>query len=296
MKRVLILGGRGMLGHKLVQSFSPVFKTLYTLRGGFETVEKFGIFDRERAIENVNIENFVSVRRAVEAAAPDVVVNAVGVIKQVQTAGDVEKTLAINSIFPHRLARLTREFGIRMIGISTDCVFAGTRGNYSEEDVPDALDLYGQSKHWGEIAENGCLTLRTSIIGRELASKNGLVEWFFANRGGEVEGYSKAIFSGFPTVVFADILIDIIEKYPELNGIFHVSSDPISKYDILRMLDGQFRLGIQVDENRDFEIDRSLDSTRFRKVTGFGPASWDQMIARMRADETPYDRWNERTN
>ncbi len=285
-----------MLGHKLVQSFDDVFDTYYTLHGAFESVEDFGIFDRSRAVEDVDVEDLDTVRRAIERTAPDVVVNAVGVIKQVQAAGDVEKTLKINSIFPHRLARLAAAQGFRLITVSTDCVFAGTRGNYSEDDVPDALDLYGQSKHWGELSEKGCLTLRTSIIGREICSKNGLLEWFFSRRGDAVKGYSKAIFSGFPTIVFADILIDIIEKYPDIDGIFHVSSDPISKYEILRMIEKQFGLGVRIDQDTDFVMDRSLDSTKFRETTGFVPAAWGEMIDRMRSDATPYDKWNDHKN
>ena len=296
MKKVLIIGGRGMLGHKLVQAFSSIFETRYTLHGSFETVKEFGIFDREYAIENVDVENIELVRTAIERSEPEVVVNAVGVIKQLAAALDVEKSLSINSIFPHRLARLTSQRSIRLISMSTDCVFAGTRGMYSEQDPPDALDLYGQSKHWGEVSMDNCLTIRTSIIGREVATHNGLVEWFVSQRGNRVNGYSKAVFSGFPTIIFADILIDIIEKYPELCGVVHISSDPISKFDVLRKINSRFRLGAKVEDDPEFLMDRSLDSTRFRGATGFAPPVWDEMIERMYADATPYDKWNDRTN
>lgn len=294
--KVLIFGGRGMLGHKLVQRLSNDFEVDFTLHSSFDSVERFGLFRREHALENIDVRDARSVRSAFELSAPNVVINAVGIVKQVSGSGDVEQILSINSIFPHRLSQLSGEFGARLINIGTDCVFAGTRGMYSESDIPDALDLYGQSKHWGEVSGPNCLTLRTSIIGRELNSTHGLVEWFFTRRGREAQGYSKAVFSGFPTVVFADIIVDIVERYPDLEGIFHVSSKPISKYELLKNIKREFALDVRLAEDRDFVIDRSLDSTRFRNATRFEPPSWEEMIGRMSADATQYDRWNDRKN
>ena len=294
--KVLIFGGGGMLGHKLVQRLSDRFEVDFTLHRDFERVEKFGILKRENAIERLDVQNVESIRSALEWSGPAVVINAVGVIKRVAGCNDVERALSVNSIFPHRLAKLSNEFGARFITISTDCVFAGTRGMYSESDPPDALDLYGQSKHWGETSEGNCLTIRTSIIGRELNLGHGLVEWFFSQRGKRANGYSKAIFSGFPTVVFGDIIVDIIERYRELKGIFHVSSNPISKFDLLDKINHKFDLGVQLTEDRDFAIDRSLDSSKFRESTGFQPPSWDDMIERMRTDTTPYETWNDRNS
>jgi len=294
--KVLIFGGGGMLGHKLVQRLSDRFDVNFTLHGSFDSVERLGIFEREGAIENVDVRNVDSIRSALERSAPATVINAVGVTKQVAGCENVESTLSVNAIFPHRLAKLSEEIGARLITISTDCVFAGTRGMYSEEHVPDALDLYGQSKHWGEIADGIGLTLRTSIIGRELNSAHGLLEWFISQRGKRVKGYSKAIFSGFPTVVFADIIIDIIERYRELKGIFHVSSSPITKFDLLDKVNHKFDLGVQLTEDRDFAIDRSLDSSKFQRATGFQSPSWDEMIERIRADSTPYESWKDRNS
>jgi dTDP-4-dehydrorhamnose reductase len=293
---VLVFGGKGMLGHKLVQRLSGTFKVYYTLRGSLGSVDKFKFFDRRMGFENVDVENEQSVRDVFEQSEPDVVINAVGVIKQVGAVANVETTLSINSIFPHRLARICREYGARLISVSTDCIFTGNKGMYREVDAPDALDLYGQSKHWGEVVAPNCLTLRTSIVGRELATSHGLVEWLFSNRGGRVKGYSKAIYSGFPTVVFADILVDIIERHPGLCGVFHVSSDPISKFDILKKIDRGFGLAVEIEEDHGFVIDRSLDSSAFRRSTGFEPPMWDEMIGRMVGDPTPYDKWNDLTN
>src|SRR5215207_9145265 len=161
--KILIFGGSGMLGHKLVQVLSPFFEVNYTVRGSFEKVEHFEFFRRDAAIENVDVTEFDLVRKVFEKAKPDVVINAAGVIKQVPQSKDIPKALTLNSIFPHQLAELSQRVGCRLLTMSTDCVFSGDRGNYTETDAPDALDLYGQSKHWGEVEQDGCLTIRTSI-------------------------------------------------------------------------------------------------------------------------------------
>ncbi len=289
--KILIIGGTGMLGHKLVQTLRCHFNVWCTIRGSFESVRHYDLFRQERTIDGLNIEDIGKIQRAIEAAAPDVVINAAGIIKQLPNSKDVIRTLSINSIFPHRLAELSETHGFRSITIGTDCVFAGTKGNYNEDDPADALDLYGQSKHLGEVASGNVLTLRTSIIGRELNTSHSLVEWFLANRGNSVNGYSNAIYSGFPTIVFADIIANLIVDQPELRGLYHVSSDPINKFELLRFLKDGYNLDIDIDRFEDFRIDRSLDSARFRKATGFKPASWPEMIERMCSDPTPYDNW-----
>lgn len=296
MTKILIIGGTGMLGHKLVQRLSPGFEVACTVHRSFEALEPLCIFDRQRTFENVDVLAFETVQHVVKVFCPDVVVNAVGMVKQLPGSADVEKTLAINAIFPHKLAKLGNERDFRLITISTDCVFNGSRGGYTEKDVPDALDLYGQSKHWGEISLENCLTLRTSIIGRELWSHHGLIEWFLSQRGKCVKGFSNAIYTGFPTLVFADILIDIIERHPEIYGVFHLSSNPISKYELLQEVNALLGVGVDIVKDVDFVLDRSLDSSKFRQATGFEPQAWDEMIARMASDETPYNEWNDRIN
>jgi dTDP-4-dehydrorhamnose reductase len=212
------------------------------------------------------------------------------VVKQLPASQDVVHTLEINSIFPHRLAELTEEAGARLILISTDCVFDGKKGNYTEDDRPNALDLYGQSKHFGEVVAPDCLTIRTSIIGRELSGSHSLVEWFLSNRGGRVRGYVNAIYSGFPTIVFADIIASLIIEHSDLSGLYHVASDPIDKFRLLTLINEYYRADITIELFQDFKIDRSLDSTRFREATGFQPANWESMIERMAADETVYEK------
>lgn len=280
-----------MLGHKLVQQLGKSFETWASVRASFDEIEHFDIFERGRTIEHTDVTDLTSVRYAIEAVKPDVVVNAVGVTKHLPASKSVVNTLLINSIFPHLLADLSTEFGFRLILISTDCVFDGKKGHYTEQDDANALDLYGRSKNLGEVSDANCLTLRTSIIGRELNTNHSLIEWFLSNHRGKVNGFVNAIYSGFPTVIFADIISNLITEHSDLNGLFHVSSEPIDKFRLLNLVNERFGTGVVIEPVEDFKVDRSLNSTIFRNATGFKPQTWEDMIERMASDITPYDKW-----
>jgi dTDP-4-dehydrorhamnose reductase len=282
--RVLVLGGTGMLGHKLWEVLSKKFATGFTVRATPKAAVEAGVLDPTWLVENVDGVNFDSVMHAIALVHPDVVVNAIGVVKQNSTVNDAVTTITVNSLLPHQLASVCHIHGARLIHISTDCVFSGRKGRYVEEDLADAGDLYGRSKLVGEVTAGDCLTLRTSIIGPELSTCRGLLEWFLNNRGKTVPGYTQAIFSGFPTVIFANILADIIANHPTLRGLYHVSADPISKYDLLCLLRDAYEMSVQIEPSSDVRIDRSLDSSRFRSATGFVPSSWREMVACMAAD------------
>ncbi len=280
-----------MLGHKLVQILQKRFDIWTTLRKDSSDFISFRIINTERIIKGIKVENFDVVQRMLDVFKPDVIINAVGIIKQLPTSKEVVETLKINSIFPHQLAQIAQASGARLITISTDCVFNGRKGNYTEKDISDAEDLYGRSKNLGEVSAPGCLTLRTSIIGRELQTSHSLVEWFLSNRGKKVKGYTEAIYSGFPTIILADIITDLIENHKNLQGLYHVSSETISKFDLLCLLKDFYKVPIEIEPYEDFEIDRSLDSSKFRKETGFAPLGWEEMIEKMAQDPTPYDNF-----
>ncbi len=287
--KVLIFGASGMLGHKLYQRLSEGFHVVGTVRETFSEVERFGIFDRSHIIEAIDVTDREAVDFAVETANPDIVINAVGIIKQRPNAKDRILTLSVNSIFPNYLAQLAESNGFRLITISTDCVFSGSRGGYTGKDTPDAHDLYGMSKLLGEVDAPGCLTLRTSIIGRELATTNSIVEWFLSNRGGSVNGYTRAIYTGLSTLEFADTVARLIAERPDLNGVYHVASETITKFDLLTLLNEVFSANIEIRRDDSVVIDRSLDATRFQAETGIIPPAWPEMVARLAADTTPYD-------
>ncbi|MFA4927720.1 MAG: SDR family oxidoreductase [Patulibacter sp.] len=289
MTRILVLGAGGMLGHKLVQRLEPRFDVHGTLRADALPAGYDRVLDPQRTTLGVHVDRIETVERVLDELRPDVVVNAVGIIKQRPDADQSGPTLAINGRFPHELAALCAPRGIRPIQISTDCVFSGARGGYVESDVPDPVDLYGRSKLEGELHEPGTLTVRTSIVGRELRDAHGLFEWFIGNDGGAVRGFSRAIFSGLTTAALADLIGDLIERHPDLHGVWHASAEPIDKLSLLRRLAAALAMTIEIDPDESLVIDRSLDSTRLRDATGWSPPSWTAMLDAIAADATPYD-------
>jgi dTDP-4-dehydrorhamnose reductase len=285
---VLILGGNGMLGHKLWQVFRERFETLVTIRRPLDPAWVNVIFDPARVIEGVSAEDLESVRRAIETAQPDAVVNCIGIVKQAAAAKDPLPSITVNSLFPHQVAEVCRSAGARLLHVSTDCVFSGRQGRYTEEDIPDPVDLYGRSKLLGEAAGPGSLTIRTSIIGRELDASNGLVEWFLAQDGGSVSGYTRAIFSGVTTVALAEQIARVLEEHPELEGIRHVAAKPIGKYDLLCLLKQAYELDVEINPDASVVIDRSLNGSAFEQETGLVASEWPVMVGAMARDETPY--------
>lgn len=290
--KLLILGATGMLGHKLVQRLSSSFDVTGTLRET-DAPARWGdhpIFAKARLLGGVDAADFASVERALDAERPDAVINCVGIIKQADAAKDPVPSIAINALLPHLLARATRARGARLVHFGTDCVFSGRKGGYTEDDPPDAEDLYGRSKLLGETGMHGAITLRSSIVGLELREKRSLLEWFLAQRGKTVSGYTRAVFSGLTTLAMADLVAHMLTRHPNLDGVWQVSADPIAKCDLLDLVGRVFDAGVNVRPDDRFHCDRSLDSTRFRARTGFAPAPWPDMIAQLRADAAIYGR------
>jgi len=275
--RILILGGDGMLGHQLFKTLSARHDVRVTLRQGFSAYKEFNLFSAENAYERVEVG---SVDRLIEVLGefrPGAVVNAVGIVKQRSAAKESIPGLEINSLFPHRLAGLCKAAGLRLVHMSTDCVFSGRKGNYRENDPSDAEDLYGRTKYLGEVSDAHCMTLRTSIIGKELSRKQGLLEWFVSQKE-RVQGFKNAIFSGFTTLELSRIIEGVLVEHPEKGGLYHVSSDPISKFDLLTLIKKTMGLNIEIVPVEEPRLDRSLDSTRFRREFHYTPPSWETMV------------------
>ncbi len=286
MTRLLILGGGGMLGHKLWQTALPRFETKATVRSDEHFFVERG-YPRESVLPHVDVRDANALVRAFAAAKPDVVVNCVGLVKQLAASKDALTIIALNSLLPHQLADLCDVAGARLIHISTDCVFSGRKGMYLEGDPSDAEDLYGKSKFLGEVDRLGCLTIRTSIIGRELLTQNGLVEWFLSNRGKKVDGYERAIFSGLTTNRLSTLILDLIEEHPGLSGIYQVAAEPIDKYMLLHLLNEAYDARVEIRCDNSVVIDRSLDGSRFRAATSFTAPPWPEMIAAMATNPPP---------
>jgi dTDP-4-dehydrorhamnose reductase len=283
--KVLILGASGMLGHKLFLHLSGYENLdVYATARYKDTWAKLLPPELLKNLQlNVDANDFDSLIRAIGLIKPELVINCIGIVKQGYYGQDPLVNISINALFPHRIAQICKENGIRLLHISTDCVFSGIKGRYLETDVADGFDLYGRCKLLGEVNYSHCLTLRTSIIGHELQSQLGLIEWFFAQND-RVQGYTRHIYSGFPTIELACIIARHIIPNDWLNGVYHLSSDPISKYELLKLIALKYNKEITIEPYDDTFCDRSLDSSKFRNVTGFSPPSWPDMIDRMYQD------------
>lgn len=282
--RVLILGGDGMLGHQLFTHLQRRHEVRCTLRQDMSAYDQFEMFDLSNTYAGIDVR---SLERLVEVLAdfrPEAVVNCIGIVKQRTTAKESIPSLEINSLLPHRLAVLCKGIGARLVHLSTDCIFSGTKGNYHEDDPSDAVDLYGKSKFLGEVHDDNCLTLRTSIIGRELTRKKSLLEWFLA-QSGPVKGFINAIYTGFTTLEMSRIIETMLLDYPDASGVYQVSSDPINKYELLLLFRDQFDHLLEVTPDELFHCERSLDSTRFRQEFHYCPPTWASMIEELKIKE-----------
>ena len=280
--KVLVLGASGMLGNAVYRYLSKDdgLSVLGTIRS--DSASTF--FDekiRQNLIANVDVDNLDNLKNLFEKYKPDLMINCIGLIKQLDEAHNPIRALEINSLLPHRLAELTKIFDSRLIHISTDCVFSGNLGGYLEDSFADGDDLYGRSKYLGEIVDSPhAITIRTSIIGHEISTKNALLEWFLS-QDGPVSGYRKAIFSGVPTVELARIIHEFILPNPDLSGLFHVSSKPIDKHSLLSLIADVYHKNIRIIPTDQLIINRSLNSSKFQKATGYKCPEWVELANKM---------------
>ncbi len=289
--KILILGGSGMLGHRLWINLRQKNEVWVTVRGEHNPFPQATEFPEEFIRYRVEGLILDEVTRALASIKPDLIINCIGLIKQMgHLATDPLFSISLNALLPHRVSLICRAANIRMIHISTDCVFSGKKGNYTESDPSDAEDLYGRTKFLGEMPYPHTITLRTSIIGQELKTYLGLIEWFLAQTG-SIKGFKKAIYTGFTTDELARIIQDFVIPHPELGGLHHVSSNPISKYDLLQIVKQAYQKEVNILPDQDFFCDRSLDSTRFRQATGYHPPTWPEMIAEMASHAAFYKQF-----
>lgn len=281
--RILVLGASGMLGHTMLRRLAedPGHEVTGTVRTA-GPLRELAAAAGARLVSGIDVEQPDALIRAFAEARPEFVINCVGLVKQLADAKDPLRAVPINSLLPHRLAGLCQAAGARLVHISTDCVFAGTRGHYREADTPDAGDLYGRSKLLGEVDYPHAITLRTSIIGPELSGNHGLLGWFLS-QGGNLRGYRRAIFSGLPTVELATVVRDHVLPRPHLHGLYHVASQPVDKYALLRLFAAAYGRDNEIAPDDALVIDRSLDGSRFTAATGYVAPTWPELIRRMHA-------------
>lgn len=279
--KVLVLGASGMLGNAVLRvmhedSALEVFGSVRANNVPATYANKLA----SHIITGCDVGDTDALVKLFAKVKPDVVINCIGLVKQLAQVNDPVITLPINAMLPHRLANLCALIGARLIHMSTDCVFSGLKGNYTEQDISDAEDLYGKSKLIGEVDCSHVITLRTSIVGHELNSAHGLIGWFLAQQG-SCMGYRRVIFSGLPTVVLAKIMRDVVIPKPELSGVYHVAAEPISKYDLLKLVAEVYGKTIEIIPDDTLVIDRSLNADRFYSTTGYKPPAWPELVKTM---------------
>lgn len=278
MMRVLVLGASGMLGNAVLRVLDE--KQDWEVFGTVRSSSASRFFSNrlaQRLVMGCDVENQDALVKVFVETRPNVVINCIGLIKQLADAEDPLRVIPINSLLPHRLAELCTLVGARLVHMSTDCVFSGEKGGYLENDPSDAKDIYGKSKFLGEVDYPYAITMRTSIIGHELQSTHGLIGWFLSQQN-HCKGYTRAIFSGVPTVALAKIIRDVVIPRPDLFGVYHVATKPISKYDLLRLVANVYGKSIKIEPDDQLVIDRSLNADRFSQATGYVAPDWPELI------------------
>ena len=256
--KILVLGSTGMLGHKMIER----------LRLHYENVDGVCREDGFNAMDLPTAEHYL------EICNPHVIINCMGIIKQRNQKS--EESIAVNALFPHVVQRVCSQLGSRLIHFSTDCVFSGKTGQYKESDAPDPEDLYGTTKHLGEVIASNTLTLRTSIIGREKRNYHGLLEWFL-RQNEVVSGFANVFYTGVTTNWLADTIADLIQK--PLSGLYHVAAPMISKDDLLRIFRDVYDKSIMIKPVHKPVCNRSLNGGKFEKTTGIIVPTLSTMVA-----------------
>jgi dTDP-4-dehydrorhamnose reductase len=281
--RVLVLGASGMIGSTMFRVLSE--KNDWHVFGSIRDSSLKRLFPAkisERLIAGINLEHLDSLVRILDEVRPNEVINCVGLTKHKLDAENPLASIPLNALMPHHLAGLCKLAGARLIHVSTDCVFSGEKGYYSEDDFADARDIYGKSKVLGEVYYPHAITLRTSTIGHEFQSQYGLLDWFLSQKN-VCKGYSRAVFSGLPTVVFAQVVRDMVIPNKKLSGLYHVAAKPINKFDLLKLIAKVYGKTIEIELDSGLSIDRSLDPKRFQCATGYIAPEWPELINLMYA-------------
>jgi dTDP-4-dehydrorhamnose reductase len=283
--KVLVFGASGMIGSAMFRALGA--EKEWQVWGTLRAVDAKRFFTADQSnnlVDGVDVEKYDDLVRIFARVRPDVVVNCIGLTKHHKKAEDPQLALPLNAQLPHRMADLCAVAGARLIHVSTDCVFSGTKGNYAETDAPDAVDVYGKSKHLGEVDYPHAVTLRTSTIGHELQSAYGLLEWFLAQQA-SCKGFNRAIFSGLPNTEFARVVRDVVIPRPDLHGLYHLGADPIGKFELLKLIATVYGKEIDIVRDDEFRIDRSINSLRFNQATGYRAPDWPTLIQTMHDSE-----------
>lgn len=278
-----------MLGHMAVRVLGATFEVFGTTRGDRSTIPVLGkLLPGDNWITGVDVLNEEEIERVLKVVEPQVVINCVGLIKQKMDNSSYTDSIEINALLPHRLFLLCQKHDSKLIQISTDCVFTCEDGIKRQSDIPNAVDLYGRTKHLGEVDYGDALTIRTSIVGRQISGNESFFEWVLSQSGKIAYGYANALYTGLTTFALSSVISQILNNHASLSGLWQVSSEPISKYELMERLNQELSLEIDVMKNTDFKCDRRLDGSLFTEETGIFIPSWNEMISQFSMDQNYY--------
>ncbi len=288
--KILILGGNGMIGHKMYQVLSQDFPdTWVILRQKIGDLAAKGVFNQQKVIDKVDLSDLRKLSSILDDLNPDVIINAAGITIRRGINNKISYSILVNSVLPHFLDEwISGKDAKRLIHFSTDCVFSGKSGSYTDEAEPDATDYYGKTKALGEVKTTQTLTLRGSMIGRELENHTELLEWFLAQKGKTIKGFSNVIYSGITTVRMAKLVKMILHQFPLLSGVYNVSSVPISKYDLLLLFRKTFELDVEIEKDESYSSRKDLISENFFQEIGISSPQWTDLITELKADSQLY--------
>ena len=292
--KLLILGASSMQGHKMFQMLGEIYPETYgTISGGIaaEPLKRIPFFQTDKVIPDVNPMDFQCLEGIIKDIRPDWVINCLRVATHGSEIAPPVLCITVNSLLPHRLAEMASAQGSRLMHFSSDCVFTGKKGLYTEEDVPDATHAYGQTRLLGDVRADNTLVLRSSVIGRELAGHSSLLDWFLMQKGKTIKGFTRAIYSGLSSIETSRVVQMILEKAPLLAGLYHVASEPINKYDLLKLAKEAFHLDVTIHKEEGTSVDRSLNAEKFRAATGYIAPSWKSMMEELAAENEQYELW-----
>ena len=284
--KILVLGGTGMLGHVLWEHLSQRFPDTYTtIRKGKRDYGYDRLYENDQVIDHIDAMDFRMLEGALRAIKPDFILNCIGITKRREEPQNPIPSIIMNALLPHKLAILAADLKAKLIHFSTDCVFDGRTGRYSDDASPNATDIYGRTKALGEITDNNALTLRSSFIGKELRDGTELLEWFLS-QADVVRGFKNAIYTGLTTLELCRVVEKLLLNYPDASGLYNVSSDPITKFDLLKLSGEKMHRNVTVIPDESFYCDRSLHSERFRKDFGYTPPAWTKMVEELKQEYT----------
>ena len=278
--KIFITGIDGMIGHKIAQSLSKEHTIIGSSRKNIKS-EDLGINDCELITHDFLKDDILEI---LDKINPEIIVNCAGITIRRGINDNYDNTILLNSNLPHIIDDWTERNQSKLIHFSSDCVFSGKKGNYLDESIPDATDLYGLSKSRGEVKSKNTLTIRCSIIGREIFNHTELFEWIYSMRGKQIKGYNNVLYSGVTSIWMGRVLKKILKYHTELSGIYNISSEPITKYSLLNLINEHFKLGIEISRDNKIKSNKVLISKKFTEITDINPPNWDDLMTELKED------------